>query len=160
MKKLTFTGYNAFERPIDHSAVSPVPSVTTMPAFLEPESDTIVVVRSGGPTIEAPQVTRPVAYHTAIATKKAVYGARKNYVERQLDMADFQKPVVITYKTSEPVNFSAEYPVIPAKVREPELRGNTLAVKPKPEKRSLASKALPVLKKPYDWLKAMAGIFR
>lgn len=153
--QLTFIGYNAFELPIDHAAISPVAASSLGPAVLEPESDTIVVARSGGPAASPPGFIRTHSKPVLTAARKTV--ARKNFVERTADMAAIRKPIVITYSTGDPVKFTAVSPVTQAVSREPEVRSSAPDVKPAIEKKSFASKALPVLKKPYDWLKAVAG---
>jgi len=159
--QLAFIGYTFLDRPIDTASVSPVAKFSTPTAAFDPD-DTIMVVRSGGPEIAQPEIMRAAANPTATVAKRSGTAPRKNYFERSPDFVAIQKPVVITYRTGTPIVFRSEYPIEATPSPQADDRGYTASTeiyraKPYKEKKSFASKTLPVLKKPYDWLKTIAS---
>jgi hypothetical protein len=157
--QLAFIGYTFLDRPIDTASVTPVSKFSTPTASFEPD-DTIMVVRSGGPAIERPEFVREITKPTVTVAKRTVPVPRKNYFERSPEFASLQQPIVITYRTGTPIVFRNEYPLAPTPSRQADDRGYTTSVetyyeKPKKEKKNFASRTQTVLKKPYDWLKAI-----
>ncbi len=147
--QLTFIGYNYLERPIDTASVSPVTALSQGLAVIEPERDTVFVVRSDAPPVTVRVNRKTVAEPAFTTAKKTIKPPPRNLVDRTPGLIAFQRPIVITYRT--------EYPNTSTAGRESDDRGYTASAKPYNEKKSLVSKALPRLKKPYDWLKAIGS---
>jgi hypothetical protein len=147
-----FIGYNYLERPIDTASVPAVAVSGQLLAVLGPEPNTIATVNSATPPGRV-QFKRKADVVPAFSSVKRALNAKKSSgAEKTPDLSAFQKPIVITYRT--------EYPKTSTKGREPDVRSCTAEVKPGHKKKSFMSKAMPVLKKPYDWLKAIASKIR
>ncbi len=149
--QLAFIGYSYLGQPIDTASVSPVGTFTQLSAVFEREPDSVVGVRSRGHAT-IPVSRKAVTAPTFITAKKTIKLPSRNAIDRTNGLVALQRPIVITYRT--------EYPSTSAASRESDDRGYTASAKPYDEKKSLVSKALPVLKKPYDWLKAIGSKFR
>lgn len=150
--QLAFIGYSYLGQPLDTASVSPVETFGPLFAGLEPEPDTIATVRPRA-AVTGVRVKRIAASEPAFITAKhTIKLPRKNFVDRNPGLIAFQKPIVITYRT--------EYPIASVSSRESDDRRYIASIKPTNEKKSLVSKALPIIKKPYDWLKAIASKMR
>lgn len=143
--QVAFVAYNAVELPVDMSGVTPVREIVQAPANFEQSNDGIVVFRSSKPVNEArPKMT--VATPVLIAVKRE---------QRSVTKPEPIRPRVVLAAQRSPIR--KEYPVAPFDYNEPN-KAVTASVATKPaKKKSLFSKALPIIKKPYDWAKAFAG---
>ena len=142
--QLAFIGYSYLAQPLNVASISPVdPSGQTV-ASIDPSSDPFDEV-SSGPAILIASNRKPIV----AAVKRTAKTPQRKAVDRSADLMAIQKPVIITYRT--------EYPNTAFTMNnEGDDRGYSPAPKPVSEKKSLVSKVLPVIKKPYDLLKAVA----
>lgn len=77
------------------------------------------------------------------------------------------KPVTILYQRHDAIVFKSqpdkprtEYPGAMMSYQEPKTYELSAKASSRPKKKGFFAKALPVLKKPYNWLKAVGSIFR
>lgn len=129
--QLGFIAYSTLDPAVDTEAVPVVARATQAPAQLEDDVDSIVAVRSGGPVAE-----------------DRVVNPKMNVARKSVLKGEAAPP-----KPAQPKHFIADRLSAPYRQR-------TEYPQQSPQKRSFATKALPVIKKPYDWVKAVAGIFR
>lgn len=152
--QLAFVGYIYLEQPLDTASISPIAILGPPLSIFDSEPDTVVLKRSSGPASAIPVNRKAAAEPVVIAAKRSIRQPSRNSGYQIDHLVAFQKPVVITYRT--------EYPAAASSVsRESDGRDFTASPKlPSNEKKSLLSKALPVIKKPYDWLKAIGSKMR
>lgn len=143
--QVVFVAYNAFELPVDMSAVMPINEMVQAPVAPVPPRDDIVVFRSGktaGATPFSVTAQAPVF----ISVKREKLPVSKSGPTRSRVTLAVQKTPVRT-----------EYPAVPVEYREPQNAVAASIVTRQAKKKSFFSKALPIIKKPYDWAKAFAG---
>lgn len=143
--QVAFVAYNAYELPVDLSAVMPIREIAPGPADLDPAQTDIVIFRSGKPVSEAPR--KPTRSASAVTASKREKGP--------FAKSDPIRPRVIFATQRMPRR--TEYPVAPLEYREPQNAVAASIVTRQAKKKSFFSKALPIIKKPYDWAKAFAG---
>ncbi len=140
--QIAFVAYNAYELPFDLSAVTPVREMPQAPPDFDPVEDNIVVFRS---VIKArPKMATPAPALVAVKREKRTV-TKNDPIRPWVTLAVQRKPA------------RTEYPTSPIENRE---RQNAVAasiVTREPKKKSFFAKALPIIKKPYDWAKAFAG---
>lgn len=143
--QVAFVAYNAIELPVDISAVTPVSETAQVPADLDGFDSDIVVFRSGKPVSKIPaKVSAPAP--SFIAVKREHRIAIKPTPIRPRAVLAIQRPRIRT-----------EYPISPLEYSESNKALSALVVTKQAKKKSFFSKALPLIKKPYDWAKAFAG---
>jgi hypothetical protein len=143
--QVTFVAYNAVELPVDTSAVTPIREIAQATADLDQSNDDIVVFRSGMPVNNVqPRLALPTPALTA--TKRELRPAVKPEPK--------QPRVVLAVQRS---RTRTEYPVLPLDYTESNKALSASVVTKQSKKKSFFSKALPIIKKPYDWAKAFAG---
>ncbi|MEP6704000.1 MAG: hypothetical protein ABJB34_04280 [Acidobacteriota bacterium] len=151
--QLGFTLYTAIDREIGEMvAVGEIRDGTTLLANLDQDYD---VPES---LISAPASQRPVLYSrpTFVSSKRS----EKLPASRSVTF----EPVLIAYQKYPEIKFKTETPrVTPPVVSEAktfqasaEVRTGTVT-RTKREKRSFFSKSVAVIRKPYDWLKAVGS---
>lgn len=69
-------------------------------------------------------------------------------------------PVVITVRRSPEFTFTAASARVKPAVKRLDAPKREAVSEPKREKKSLIAKALPIIKKPYSWLKAVGSVFK
>lgn len=141
--QVAFVGYNAFEMPIDMSAVRPVREISQGPAAFDRSDDDIVVFRSSNPVSEAPPRIPPPVFTAAKRERRVV--AKPEPIRPRVMLAVQRLPI------------RTEYRVAPLEYSDSKKNLSASVVTKKAKKKSLFSKALPIIKKPYDWAKAFAG---
>lgn len=127
-----------------NNATEPLELVDTLPD----ESDTVLTARS-----DNPDAFRPViAQHRGVSTQ---FERRSVKVVAK---APIFRSTVITIPPQKPVEFSFknEYAALATPVSSENYDVAVVETR-RQEKRSLVSKALPIIKKPYDWLKAVGS---
>lgn len=145
--QMAFIAYNLFDRPIDTAAVSPVHNGTQMPANLTTTDDGIVVIRSGE-TFEKDR--RPEKAPASITVAKN-------------SLKPLAKPISLRPQTAyaaKSTSMRPAYRIAPVEYRAPSNALAASVLTKEPRRRSFISRAQPVIKKPYDWAKAIAGIFK
>lgn len=140
-----FVAYNAIELPVDTSAVSAVGENAQIPAVLEQSVDDIVVFRPQKTISEPPsKVTEKVTAVNA-AKREPRIAAKPAPIRPRTILAAQRSPI------------RTEYPVAPLEYSESNKALSASAATKQAKKKSLLSKALPIIKKPYDWAKVFAG---
>jgi len=143
--QVAFVAYNAFELPVDMSAVTPVHEITQAPAPFDQADDDIVAFRSGNSASETPAKRIPLA--------PAISAIRRD--PRPAAKPEPIGPRVVLTAQRSPIR--TEYPVTPLEYKESNKALFATYVTKNAKKKSFFSKALPIIKKPYDWAKAFAG---
>lgn len=150
----------ATDRSLQGSVVEPYAALT-MIAEIEPEF-----------TDEAPEINeidRTVDARPAYSLKTARYNARKrlalNTFVSQNTTEDL-RPVNVTYQVHQGIEFKSqsvkprtEYPRAIADQTQRNYELNA-AIASKPKKKNFFAKSLTIVKKPYDWLKAVGSTFK
>ena len=93
---------------------------------------------------------------------RTVQRARKRFVKTpQAQPVNFE-PVIIAVRKHPPIKFKTEYARFEPVPRVSDPKEESVHARPvsKPAKKSFASKSIAVLKKPYDWLKALGSKFK
>ena len=114
----------------------------------------------GEPSVNRPEVIRTTSSETRVA--KADIRSRALIMNRrraaradstqQYDLGALRKPTVIQYDRDPAVKSPLD--------RNPDADERAKREVRKPDKRSLIAKARPVLKKPWDWMKAIGSLLR
>ncbi|MFZ1702558.1 MAG: hypothetical protein WBO10_14455 [Pyrinomonadaceae bacterium] len=172
--QFAFIGYNFLEQAIDISLIKPVAEAEQPLSTLDSMTDTIEVVRTCSPDAEIREKKREFVEWPTPVVRKAVFVKRKNRVEQKFDIAALQKPVLIKYRKSDPFVFKSQTDrpdtlrdqtailrekrsLTPNERRKQDRTATSVDKDSVPrEKRSLFAKALPVIKKPFDWIKAIS----
>ncbi len=148
LMQIVFVAYNAIDLTVDTSAGRPVRETAQLPAKLDAADNDIVVFRSGKPVSQMPQVERTTATSFATA-KRFPRSTAKPESFRPRTMLAVKKPA-----------FRTEYPIATLESRESNIAYTTPRETKTKKNKSFFSKTLPVLKKPYDWAKAFAGMLK
>jgi len=149
-----FIVYSAVERPLDPLvAVNEIPMLSVANADV-PETWDGLDLLDTNPDRE---VGGDVAFASAKRTIRRPSGTRRSLNNIVTGPVNFE-PVVIAYQKLPAVEFRTEYPQnlpVSSKPANYQLPAKTV---PLPErKRSFLSRSAAVLKKPYDWLKAVGS---
>jgi len=143
-----FVAYNAFELPVDMSAVTPVREISQAPAPFDQVYDDIVVFRSENSVSEIPAKRIPSAPVLTAIRRDPRPAAKPEPIRPQVVLTAQRSPI------------RTEYPVAPLEYKESNKALSATFVTKQAKKKSFFSRALPIIKKPYDWAKAFAGKLR
>ena len=143
--QLGFTAYNAIDRPIEMLvAVNAIPVGATLVADVPDPSASYDEVR-----FVAPTRNNSPALATLVSSKKVESSPAARGSNSSPQLVAMQKPfetVTIKYSRAGAITSESE-----------KFQPSTTTTTPQSEKRSLAAKSVAVIKKPYDWLKALGS---
>ena len=93
---------------------------------------------------------------TSKRSSGTIQASSKKFIRNPVSRQIIFEPVVIAIKKSPEIKFRTEYPHSASTAREFKNRISSRSI-PRAEKKSFFTKSVSVLKKPYDWLKAVAS---